>query len=623
MSTLSLLPFSRGLQLLMLLRRRQAFAPSNTPRRGRGRKLGRGRRSRVAPMCPLEPMRMLTRTWAWLGAEDLLNGRGSGEEEYSESGREGRKGRVEEAESKPGEFEREAPWREEGGVEADALRERGDGDWAGSGWGEREDTVRGEGEREREGEGEWEAAELSALLADAQDALGDSASALFSASASALAAAPTQHAALSPLDVAAAAAAGAVAGAAVAAGKRRKWPVASHVALNVKSTWGARDYVGLTALQLLGADGEVLEIFATYIRLLDRHSLTALLDGHNLTCAREHVWLHPFDDSQPPVLEIALANPMELRAIRVLEIVLAALSKLRAIRVLEIVLAALLKLRAIRVWNYNTAGEDSWRGVAQFELRLDGLPAQPLGGAPSVFAKAPAHFRFLCLIECARSLPLRLGADSRTAERERERYGQRGWTHDGAQQLVKADSDDDEEDLTSQPPQFKVPPLQLRAPPHPTAIGARQDWLTVCLPAARVWRLELLATCGDSHYIGLDAIEMYGPTGQRIAPPESDSGSDRQPDGDAQGGFGGDAQAGFGGITQAGFREDARGGFRGDAQGGFRGIGGGAVQAHGLPDSINVITRIIMSINHECFKYYRVPGLNSQRISTHLGLDSR
>jgi hypothetical protein len=136
-------------------------------------------------------------------------------------------------------------------------------------------------------------------------------------------------------------------------------------------TWGDPYYIGLTGLEVLGADGTALtldqgQMSAHPLDLNcipgysgDDRTIDKLIDGVNQTTDDRHMWLTPFDPEGTWV-EIDLGNPTPLSA--------------------------------LSFWNYNKNADDTYRGVKSVRVLIDGT----LACAPSglVVRKAPGEALF-------------------------------------------------------------------------------------------------------------------------------------------------------------------------------------------------------------------------------------
>eukprot|EP00644_Phytophthora_capsici_P011954 jgi/Phyca11/106523/e_gw1.12.218.1 len=130
-------------------------------------------------------------------------------------------------------------------------------------------------------------------------------------------------------------------------------PRGRRLALQLLSTWGDRNYVGLTQLQVLvGSRGtpiplDVDNLDATPRDLVslgyigDPRTLDKLVDGEATTCDDTHMWLVPFEAEAVPEVRVELKTAQYFYG--------------------------------LRLWNYNKSPEDTYRGVKQLVVLLDGV----------------------------------------------------------------------------------------------------------------------------------------------------------------------------------------------------------------------------------------------------------
>jgi protein JBTS26 len=131
----------------------------------------------------------------------------------------------------------------------------------------------------------------------------------------------------------------------------------------------------------------------------------------------------------------------------------------------------------IRVWNYNKSLEDSFRGVKQMAVTIDGELISPRQTG-FVLRKAPgtAHFDFDQII--------RFGNGDLGDKRD----------HTYVEKVVY--------------------PIQNRVYKSPIV---KQDYEPVLYPQGFVLKLVLWATWGDPYYVGLNGFELYDSHGRRIS----------------------------------------------------------------------------------------------------------
>ncbi|CAB4005620.1 Hypothetical predicted protein [Paramuricea clavata] len=121
--------------------------------------------------------------------------------------------------------------------------------------------------------------------------------------------------------------------------------------LNLVETWGDMYYLGLTGLQILGTQGEVIDLTFDMLQACpkdlnelpeyddDDRTLDKVIDDVNITTSDEHMWLIPFTLGENHLLTITLKQPMEITG--------------------------------LRVWNYNKSPESTYRGVKRIVVKLD------------------------------------------------------------------------------------------------------------------------------------------------------------------------------------------------------------------------------------------------------------
>ncbi|DBA02328.1 TPA: hypothetical protein N0F65_006203 [Lagenidium giganteum] len=131
-----------------------------------------------------------------------------------------------------------------------------------------------------------------------------------------------------------------------------------RITIKLMSTWGDRNYIGLTQLDVLvGSQASVfpmglgnLDASPRDLHTLgytgDPRTLDKLIDGVGTTCDDTHMWLVPFS-----------AGGQELR----------------------IDLKKEHLIHGLRIWNYNKSDEDTFRGAKQIDVLVDGVSVAPRG----------------------------------------------------------------------------------------------------------------------------------------------------------------------------------------------------------------------------------------------------
>ncbi len=114
-------------------------------------------------------------------------------------------------------------------------------------------------------------------------------------------------------------------------------PTGHLLQISLTETWGGSDFIGLTGIAVLTSGEEVLQLRKEQLSSeIDGQrsdsEVASLLDGVNMTCDVEHMWIVPFDSSQPPTLTLSLDAPTHITG--------------------------------LLVWNYNASAEDSYSGAS-------------------------------------------------------------------------------------------------------------------------------------------------------------------------------------------------------------------------------------------------------------------
>ncbi|XP_077979703.1 LOW QUALITY PROTEIN: protein KATNIP homolog [Glandiceps talaboti] len=139
-----------------------------------------------------------------------------------------------------------------------------------------------------------------------------------------------------------------------------KTPRGQYLKLHFTETWGDPHYLGLTGLEVLDKQGDVININLDQIDahprdlndLPDYHNdertLDKLIDGMNVTMTDQHMWLIPFLEGEEHSISINLDEPIEVSG--------------------------------LRIWNYNKSPEDTYRGAKVVHVTLDNHVMSPSEG---------------------------------------------------------------------------------------------------------------------------------------------------------------------------------------------------------------------------------------------------
>ena len=241
----------------------------------------------------------------------------------------------------------------------------------------------------------------------------------------------------------------------------------------VRGTWGDPHYYGLAALQLLDEEGLPLSLRLDHLSAApadlnamtsggsDPRTVDKLLDASRVTTNSAHMWLAPWQPGNGRTHTLTVRLP-----------------------------GGEASVSALRVWNYNKSADDASRGIRWLRIELDGSLLSPAGGLE--LRKAPGHAEF----DFGQTIPLTWRPQPSPRDNDAT-----------ATETATPPDDDDPVAVAAAEAMAAWRAGRVRG------IAVPQDYLAPVHPRGHVIRLRLLSSWGDPHYLGLDALQLFGPGG--------------------------------------------------------------------------------------------------------------
>ena len=264
-------------------------------------------------------------------------------------------------------------------------------------------------------------------------------------------------------------------------------PAGRHLQLQIFSTWGDVHYVGLSAIEVFNAKGELVTLQDRSSQVTaDPHSVNVLpesaddprvpenlFDGVNCTCSDLHQWLTPFTPG--------------------------------AVHTVSIDLGAEMTLGMLRMWNYNKSRIHAQRGVRAVEIALDGnaIFQGEISQAPGAVSDAPASAECIVFTQSDDVLNAIEKHDA-VYEQPAEAQPDGDATPSEAAPAIELVRDAGSH---SSPP-AATPLDRPRTSAAPPAARGAPSGSAVRGVSVRVLTLEVLATWGDESYVGLTGLRV-------------------------------------------------------------------------------------------------------------------
>ena len=270
-------------------------------------------------------------------------------------------------------------------------------------------------------------------------------------------------------------------------------PRGRRLELRILSNWGDPGFVGLAGLEVLDENFEVLKTPShTSLRGLQSPGSPARLEGGAEETADDTIG--DLDQlAAPPQVS---TDPSSMWAV----------STQRVAATLRILvdLGQPTTVGALKVWNYNAGLEGTYVGVRRLAVTLDGRRLSPPEGF--LIRKAPGNDSF----DFGQFVDFSPGSNS--VNTPVRRFDDVSFNKENDHQSVLSEADwDDESMLMESLSGVSV----ARVAPNNVCL-VPQQYETPLFPCGCIFKLCLLSTHGDGHYVGLSGLELADAEGRVI-----------------------------------------------------------------------------------------------------------
>eukprot|EP00127_Corallochytrium_limacisporum_P000946 Clim_evm30s33 gene=Clim_evmTU30s33 len=295
------------------------------------------------------------------------------------------------------------------------------------------------------------------------------------------------------------------------------FPDVKEITLDITRNWGDPYYVGLNGIQVLGLNGDIVPLDPMYhVSSLPRdlndipgctgdyRTSDKLLDGVNSTCDDFHMWLIPFTPGTRHRIWLHLPHAMAVTG--------------------------------LRLWNYNKCMDDTYRGVKRLIVHCDERIASPADGF--LIRKAPGHalfdfgqeFHFSSRARAPRvSLEATPSIPSTQSQQQAQYCSPIDTSQSNLPTMEQSAIDDRRPTLDTHkrvPSQISTRHVVHHGRAEEDDTGPLRTLSTVSiaeevyeppiLPSGFIITFRLLNAWADNHYIGLNGIDLYDETGEKI-----------------------------------------------------------------------------------------------------------